>query len=276
MTGQLSYLASPHLERPLMVVGWRNDAGDLGRRVTSYLVETIGLEVLADIEPDGFFPMTSVEVTNDLVSFPSSRFNYSEKSSLITLYSDIPTYETPEFLKLILDVAARYSVGQIVMVNGLPMMTSHNTPNQIMANLSTPLLRDWLSGDGVNTDINYESPPGQKPPISAYLTWEARKRGIEAVSLWVPVPFYLAPFVDQGATRRVLAFLGKKLALPLELETAVEAENAQRTKLGVLRGMSAEVEKSLTMLESNLSLTEYEIGQLAMAVRESLSQSDSK
>lgn len=272
MIGQLNFKDSPPLERPLMVVGWRNDAGDLGRQTCDYLRRTMELKALAEIEPAGFFPMTSVEVSSDLVSFPSSRFYYSDRVPLITFFSDIPSFEVSDFLKLVLDAAARYNVGQVVPVNGFPMMLSHNMPSPILANMNSPLLREWLSGDDVNTDINYESPPGQKPPISNYLIWEARRRGIEAVSLWVPVPYYLAPQTDGGSSRRLLALLRQKMALPIDLTRAEDAEKRQRDRLGALRDRSAEVDKALTMLESNLSLTEYEAGQLAAAVRQELLQ----
>lgn len=270
MTGRLNYLATPNLERPLMVVGWKGEAGNMGQRVTSYLESTLGMTDLAEIEPVGFFSLTSVEVADDLVSFPFSRFKYSEKASLITFYTDTPAHEIPEFLQLVLEVAARHGVCQIVMINAMPMMASHNTPNPLIANLSTPLLKEWLSGDGINTDIDFESPPGPRPPLSSYLLWEARKKGIEAVSLWVPVPYYLAPFADEVGIRRALAFLREKLAVPLELEGAVNAEHALREALGELRSASVDVDKALTMLESNLSLTEYEAGQLAAAVREKM------
>ncbi|MDV2989483.1 MAG: PAC2 family protein [Dehalogenimonas sp.] len=272
MTGQLKYSAAPRLERPLMVVAWSGETGNLGQRIIGYLNDTLQMAKLADIEPGGFFGMNSVEVSSDLVSFPESVLRYSEKASLITMYSDVPAYEVPEFLKLVLDVAARYGVSQLVLVNGLPVMASHNTPSELIANLNTPLLKEWLSGDGVNTEINYESPPGQRPPISSYLIWEARQRGIEAVSLWVPVPYYLAPYTDEVGARRTLAFLREKLALALDLDGAVDAEQRLREQLGALRTGSADVDRALTMLESNMSLTEYEAGQLAAAVREKIGQ----
>lgn len=270
MTGRLKYLAAPNLERPLMVVAWQGETGNLGKRITGYLADTLNMDKLAEIEPEGFFGMNSVDVSADLVGFPVSEFRYSEKASLITFYSDVPPYEVPEFLGLILDVAARYGVSQMVLVNGLPVMASHNTPSQLIANLSTPLLKEWLSGDGVNTEINYESPPGQRPPISAYLLWEACRRGIEAASLWVPVPFYLSAYTDEVGARRILAFLREKMALPLELEGVTGAEQRLREQLGALRTGSADVDRALTMLESNMSLTEYEAGQLAAAVREKI------
>ncbi|ADJ25851.1 protein of unknown function DUF75 [Dehalogenimonas lykanthroporepellens BL-DC-9] len=270
MTGRLDYLATPNLERPLMVVGWKGEAGTVGERVTDYLAETLEMRDLADIDPVGYFSLSSVEVSDDLVSFPFSRFKYSEKSNLITFYSDTPAHDIPEFLSLVLELAARHSVCQIVTINALPVMASHNTPQPLIANLSTPLLKEWLSGDGINTDIDFESPPGPRPPLSSYLLWSARQKGIEAVSLWVPVPYYLASFSDEVGIRRALAFLREKLAVPLALEGALAAEQRLRETLGELRRDSADVDKALTMLESSLSLTEYEAGQLAAAVREKM------
>ncbi len=270
MTARLKYLASPELVRPALLVGWRGDAGNLGERTVAFLNETLSLKPLAEIEPVGFFPLSGVEVSNDLARLPDCRFYYSETAPVITLLSEIPGYEVHLFLKLVLDLAARFVVSHIVVLGGLATMASHNTPSQFLANLSTPLLKEWLSGDGINTEIDYVSPPGQKPAIATYLTWEARQRGIEAVSLWLPLPFYLAPFTDEGAAARLLSFFRQKLALPVNYEPVAEAAKRQREKLAALRSSTADVEKYLNMLESNLSLTEYEAGALAAAVRQAL------
>ena len=271
MTGRLNYLAAPELVRPALVVGWRGDAGNLGERTVAYLNESLNLKPLAEIEPVGFFQLSGVEVSNDLARLPDSRFSYSETAPVITLLSDIPVYEVHLFLKFVLDLAAKYTVSQIVVLGGLATMASHNTPSQLLANFSTPLLKDWLSGEGINTEIDYVSPPGQKPAIATYLIWEARQRGIEAVSLWLPVPFYLAPLTDEIGAARLLSFFHQKLALRSDSEPMTEAARAQREKLGILRSNSLDVEKYLNMLESNLSLTEYEAGALAASVRQALS-----
>jgi predicted ATP-grasp superfamily ATP-dependent carboligase len=270
MTERLNYLASPELVRPALIVGWRGDAGNLGERTISYLNESLALKSLAEIEPVGFFPLSGVEVSNDLARLPDSRFYYSETAPVITLLSDIPVYEVHLFLKLVLDLAARFVVSHIVVLGGLATMASHNTPSQLLANLSTPLLKEWLSDDGINTGIDYVSPSGQKPAIATYLTWEARQRGIEALSLWQPVPFYLAPFNDEGGAARLLSFFRQKLALPVDSEPLAEAAKKQREKLAGLRSSTADVEKYLNMLESNLSLTEYEAGALAAVVRQAI------
>jgi predicted ATP-grasp superfamily ATP-dependent carboligase len=270
MTGRLNYLSSPELVRPALVVGWRGDAGSLGERVVSYINESLAVQPLAEIEPVGYYPLSGVEVSNDLARLPDSRFGYSEKAQVITFLSDIPAYEVHIFLKYVLNLAANYAVSHIVILGGLPTMASHNTPSQLLANFSTPLLKDWLSGDGINTDVDYVSPPGHKPAIGTYLTWEARQRGIEAVSLWLPVPFYLASLIDQGGAARLLSFFRQKLALPVDSEPVAEAARKQREQIATLRASSPEVEKYLNMLESNLSLTEYAAGTLAAAVRQSL------
>ncbi|PPD59019.1 PAC2 family protein [Dehalogenimonas etheniformans] len=268
MTGQLKYVSTPQLRRPVLIAGWRGEAGNIGERVVSLINEAMDLKSLAEIEPVGFFQLSGVEVTRDLARLPDCRFYYSEAFNLITLLSDAPSFEVYQFIKNVLDVAARFVVSHVVVLSGFPAMASHNTPSQMLANLSTPLLKDWLAGELINTGIDYSSPPGQKPPISTYLTWEAKQRGIEAVSLWQPIPYYLAPFADETGAQRVVSLLREKLAIPIELEPVLEAAQKQREKIAALRQSVPEVEKYLTMLESNLSLTEFEAGALAAAMRQ--------
>ena len=270
MTGRLKYLSSPQLIRPMLIVGWRGDAGNIGESVITSINEATAPKPLAEIEPVGFFQLSGVEVSHDLARLPQCRFNYSDSAQVITMLSDIPSYEIHLFLKNILDLAARYVVSHIVIVAGFPAMTSHNTPNPMLANFSTPLLKEWLSGNGISTDIDYVSPPGQKPPIGTYLAWEARQRGVEAVSLWQPIPYYLAPLTDETGVQRILALFRHKLAIPIDPEPAAEAARRQREKIALLRQSTPDVEKYLGMLESNLTLTEYEAGALAAAVRQVL------
>ena len=270
MTGQLNYLASPELVRPTMIVGWRGDAGDLGERLVSFVNGSLALKPLALIEPVGYFQLSGVEVSNDLARLPDTRFSFSDSAHVITLLSDIPSYEVHLFLKYVLDLAAKYNVSHIVIVAGMPAMSSHNTPSQMLVNFSTPLLKEWFSGDGLNTEIDFVSPPGQKPSIGTYLTWEAGQRGIEAVSLWQPVPFYLAPFTDETGAHKVVSLFRQKMALPINPESLAAAARNQREGLAALRSSTPDVEKYLNMLESNLSLTEYEAGALAAAVRQVL------
>jgi predicted ATP-grasp superfamily ATP-dependent carboligase len=270
MTGQLKYVTSPILERPTLIVGWHNDAGNIGERVVSFINETLGLKPLAAIEPVGFFPLSGVEVSNDLSRLPNCRFYYSENPPLITLLSDAPSFEVHLFLKQLLDLASKFVVSHVVVLSGFPAMSSHNTPSPMLANFSTPLLKDWLAGERLNTEIDYVSPPGQKPPMSTYLTWEAKQRGIEAVSLWQPVPYYLAPFTDETGSEKVMALLRKKLDLPIESEILTGAAQKQREKIAGVRSSTPEIEKYLGMLESNLNLTEYEAGALAAALRQAL------
>ncbi|APV44138.1 putative ATP-dependent carboligase, ATP-grasp superfamily [Dehalogenimonas formicexedens] len=270
MTGLLKYAAAPQLVRPVLVAGWRGEAGNIGERVVSFINEALDLQPLAEIEPVGFFQLSGVEVSKDLARLPDCRFKYSETAHLITLLSDAPSFEVHQFLKNILDLASKFVVGHVVVVSGFPAMSSHNTPSQMLANFSTPLLKDWLSGGAVNTAIDYSSPPGQKPPISTYLTWEAKQRGIEAVSLWQPVPYYLAPFTDETGAQKVVSLLRDKLAIPVDLEPVSESAQRQREKIAAVRQSTPEIEKYLTMLESNLSLTEYEASALAAGVRQAL------
>lgn len=270
MTGQLKYFASPTLQRPALIVGWHNDAGNIGERVVSFINATMGLKQLAEIEPVGFFQLSGVEVSKDLARLPNCRFYYSENPPLITLLSDAPSFEVHLFLKQLLDLAANFVVSHVVVLSGFPAMSSHNTPSPMLANFSTPLLKDWLSGEGINTEIDYSSPPGQKPPISTYLTWEAKQRAIEAISLWQPVPYYLAPFTDETGSERVMNLLRKKLAIPVDSAHLGGAARAQREKIAGMRSSNPDIEKYLGMLESNLNLTEYEAGALGAAIRQAL------
>ncbi|MFQ6067039.1 MAG: hypothetical protein ACE5K3_07160 [bacterium] len=72
----LRFSKTPELQRPSLIVGWSRDAGKLGIKVINFLNEELGSEEFCQIRPTVFFPLRGVEVENDVVRFPESKFYF--------------------------------------------------------------------------------------------------------------------------------------------------------------------------------------------------------
>lgn len=259
------------LESSSLIVAWRDDAGKLGSRTTEYVRRKLACEALVDIEPDHFFPLDGVSIDNDISVFPETRFYQCPNKLFSLLTSDMPAFEWHEFLQLVLDVAQHHcKAKEIYTVGGMITLTAHTSPRQIVAVANSPEMKRVLAQFDVVSELEHQTMPGQRPTMSSYLLWMARKRNIPAASLWVPMPFYLTSNEDPRAWKRILSFLNTRFDLGIDLRDIDEAQMAQDSKIAELLKRMPELEEYVRKLESNLALTQEESEKLAKGMREGL------
>jgi proteasome assembly chaperone (PAC2) family protein len=247
------------------------DASQLGARVTDYLVRKLGGQPFCDVEPVDFFTLGGVVIENDVVQFPETRFYACPGSDLVVLRSAPPTFEWYRFLNLILDVAREHChVKELYTIGGMVALGAHTAPRMLTGTPNSAEFKDVLSPYGITTELNYESPPGQKPTLNSFLSWTAKVRKIPAANLWVPVPFYLLTVYDPKAEKRVLEFLNVRLDLQIDFSEIDEEIRKQNEKMGQLRSSFPEIDNCISKLESNLRLSEKENEQLINQVEEFL------
>ena len=238
--------------------------------MTDYLIRKLGGQPFCSIEPVEFFPLGGVAIENDLVQFPETRFYACPESDLVVLQSTPPSYEWYRFLNLVLDVAQHCQVKELYTVGGMVALGAHTTPRQLWGTPNSPELKRTLSQYQITRDLNYETPPGQRPTISSFLSWTAKRRNIPAANLWVPIPFYLLPVTDPRAQKKVLEFLNLRLGLHLDLSDLDEAIRQQTEKLDRMRTSYPDIDRSISRLENNIGLSEEENQRLVRQVEEFL------
>ena len=108
MIEPLKFSWQPELQSPSLVVGWNEDPGKLGARVTDYLNRKLGGQNFCEIEPVEFFTLGRVAIEDDIVQFPESKFYACLKNDLVVFKSPPPRYEWYKFLNLILDIVEHY------------------------------------------------------------------------------------------------------------------------------------------------------------------------
>lgn len=259
MKDPLKFLSRPALQFPTLVVAWSEDAGQLGPKVIDYLRRKLGSHSFGEIEPVDFFAMGGVAVENDLVKFPESWFYVSPERDLVLFESAPPASDWYRFLSLVADVAEYYChVREIHTIGGMVAIGAHTAPRQLVAAFSSSEVKTTLSTYNLVDAYDYETSPGQKPTLSSYLLWVAKRRNIPAASLWVPIPFYLAGGEDPRAEKRVLQFIDRRLDLGLDLRDLDEDVKRQSEELAEARSSNAHIEEAIAKLESNQNLSEEE------------------
>jgi proteasome assembly chaperone (PAC2) family protein len=265
----LRFFFRPTLQSPALVVAWSEDAGRLGPRVNDYLRRKLGGHSFCEIQPLDFFPMGGVAIENDLAKFPASWFYASPEHDLVLFESSPPSSDWYRFLNLVMDVAEHYChVREVHTVGGMVTIGAHTTPRQLVAAFSSTEVKKNLSSYDLVTAFDYETAASQRPTLSSYLLWVAKRRNIPAASLWVPVPFYLAGGEDLRAERRVLQFIDQRVDLGIDLRELDEGIKRQSEELAEARATHPHIEESIARLESNQGLSEEDSLRLVEEVDE--------
>jgi len=195
-----------------LVVGWEKDSGVLGATVIEYLNKKLKGQEFGEIEVSRFFSLDGVAVENKVVQFPRNRLYACEKKSLLLFAGDPPQHEWYAFLTALIDVAQTHAgVKEIYTVGGMAGLNAHTVPRELFAVFSSAEMKERLSAYHSWRDMDYQTPAGQRPTFNSFLMWAARRRGIQSVSLWVPIPFYLISAGDAQARKIVLEFFDQRL-----------------------------------------------------------------
>lgn len=271
MKDQLKFSWQPELRSPSLVVGWSVDASKLGAKITDYLNRKLGGQSFCEIEPVEFFPLGGVAIEDDLVQLSESKFYACPKNDLVVFTSAPPSYEWYNFLNLILDVAELYChVKELYIIGGMVSLSAHTAPRELLSTFNSPELKQALSHYNLAGGLNYETPPGQRPTLNSFLLWAAKRRNIPAVSLWMPIPFYLLTVDDSKAKKRVLEFFNDRFDLQIDLSDLDEEIKQQNEKITQVRSSFPEIDESIGKLENNLMLSEEESQKLLKEIERSL------
>jgi len=268
-------LRKPKFQSSSLVVGWNEDAGQLGPGVIDYLTGALGGERFGEIEPEDFFSLGGIRVEHDVAQFPESNFYSCHKNNLAIFRSTPPRFEWYKFLNLILDVAEHYcGTKQLYTIGGMVALAAHTTPRAVLATSSSQEVKESLKQYDLVRDMDYQTATGQRPTLNSFLLWLAGRRDIPGVSLWVPIPSYLVANEDPRAQKKVLQFFDERLGLNINFSDIDHEIQKQNEKLAQARLRLPEVDDYILRLESNLSLSQEENERLTKEIAEFLREEE--
>jgi proteasome assembly chaperone (PAC2) family protein len=268
---QVEVYKIPRLEKPPLIACWQvHDVGKLGSKAIDFLIEKLGGQEIAEMNPLGFFSLGGARFKDDLVQILESKFWACEDHNLLVFKSDEPAFEQHRFLSLLLDFAEHnFQIRECYTLNGVLSFVAHTLPRKILAVFTQPEFYERLQIYGLE-GMTWEGPPA----LSSYLLWLAKRRGIAGVSLWPQIPFYLATRQDPQAIKQALSFLDKRFNLGLDLGVFDSEIKYQNEKIARLREEDAEIEGYIKRLESGSSLDEEEQVALVRAIHELFARGD--
>ena len=265
----------PDLRRSSLVLGWSEDMGNLGRKATGYLNRKLKGEEFAEIEPEDFFSLGGVAIEGNLARFPESKFYTCQEHELVIFQSYYPGAEWYKFLNSVLDVAEHHCrVKELYILGAMVSFSAHTTPRELLAVVNSAEMKEVLSQYDLARDMDYQTPLGERPTLNSFLLWIAKGRNIPGVSLWVPIPFYLAAMEDAQAQKKVLSFLNERLDLKIDFNDLDQEVREQNEQLAQVRSRFPQIDDYINRLESNLMLSEEENGELIKKIEDFLRQGD--
>jgi len=257
------------LRRSSLVLGWSEDMGNLGLKATGYLNQKLKGQEFAEIEPEDFFPLGGVAIKGNLAQFPESKSYACQKHELVIFQSDSPGAEWYKFLNSVLDVAEHHcQVKELYILGAMVSFSAHTTPRELLAVVNSAEMKEALSQYDLARDMDYQTPPGERPTLNSFLLWIAKGRNIPGVSLWVPIPFYLAAVEDVQAQKKVLSFLNERLDLKIDFSDLDQEVREQNEQLARVRSRFPQIDDYINRLESNLMLSEEENEELIKKIED--------
>ena len=227
---EVIYLERPVLHEPYLIIGfegWPN-AGEISSFALRHLIDSLGAREFASIPTENFYQMSSLRPMavikeGRLIELKSSgnHFYYVKglPSNDLILFSGVePHLRWNVFADLILDLAERFRVTQVLTIGGTYDYVPHTYPPMVSSLFNHEELRERVVGAGLGL-TEYSGPIS----IHTFILETAGKRNLDAISLWGHAPQYL-----QTRNVKVACSLLKKL---IDL-TGIEIDLSDLEKAG--------------------------------------------
>jgi proteasome assembly chaperone (PAC2) family protein len=242
------------LRNPVLIAGFEgwNDAADAASSAAAWLAQhgSGDAEPVATIDPEEHFDFQSrrpqvelVEGVTRSITWPTNRF-FSvrrDERDLVVLRGVEPSYRWRSFCSAVLSVAEKAGCEMVITFGALLADVPHTREARVTGTATDPDLVDRL---GLNQS-RYEGPTG----IVGVLHDQCRAAGLKSVSLWAPVPHYLAAPPNPPATLALLERARALLDLQLDLGRLHRTAAAWRDKVNEVASADDDVSGYVRTLE---------------------------
>jgi len=228
----------PSLRSPILIAafaGWP-DAAEVASGTARFLSRKLRARRFAEIDPEEFYVFTETRPTTLILApgqraleWPANEFfswhNPSGERDIVILQGREPNLNWREYVDIVLDLATRLEVSQVIALGGTYDAVSHRGQVSMSGHATSPELRDALAEFGI-TASSYEGPSS----VQSALLEACRERNLMAASLWGHAPHYVRaapnPKVSHAMLRVLRTLLGVELDIT-ELDVAGEALEAK-------------------------------------------------
>jgi proteasome assembly chaperone (PAC2) family protein len=252
---ELRIFERPTLERPVLIGAFRgwNDGGQAATLAAGYPARLWGARKFAEIDPELFVdfqatrPMVSLEEGQTRkIEWPENTFFRAPipgaNRDAVLLVGVEPNYRWRTFSELIADLARDLGVELVVTLGALLADVPHTRPSPVTGAATDPQLVDEL---GLQLS-RYEGPTG----IVGVLHDAYRAANLDSVSLWAPVPHYIASPPNPPASLAILERFGRLVHLDLDLSRVRRTASSWREQVDQVAAGDDDIQSYVTRLEA--------------------------
>jgi proteasome assembly chaperone (PAC2) family protein len=227
----------PTLTTMVMAFGGWIDAGRAATGAVRHLIDDLGAERLASIDPEEFFVLTQERPEVRLgpdgereIHWPRSEFftwhPRDRADGLLLFCGPEPHQRWRAYTKACLEVADRCGVRQIVSLGALLASTPHTRPIRVTARCTDPAVRSVLEAWGIYRVPTYEGPTG----ISSVVLDAAARHDIQHVGFMGQAPHYLPDAENPAAIQALVSYAARLLHLSPDMSRFAEEIQEFRTQ----------------------------------------------
>jgi proteasome assembly chaperone (PAC2) family protein len=240
------------LRRPLLVAGFEgwNDAADAASSAAGWLTQHGRATRFASIDPEEHFDFQSrrpqvslVEGVTRQITWPENLFfavGYEERD-LVVLRGIEPSYRWRSFCRAVATIAQETGCEMVVTFGALLADVPHTRAARVTG---TATDTDLITRLGL-AQSRYEGPTGIVGVLNDY----CRSEGLPSVSLWAPVPHYLAAPPNPPATLALLERFAGLAGLEVDLARLERTARAWREKVDEVASGDDDVRNYVSTLE---------------------------
>jgi predicted ATP-grasp superfamily ATP-dependent carboligase len=241
------------LRRPVLVAGFEgwNDAADAASAAAQWVSQHGGpAKRIASVDPEEHFDFQARRPTVELVDGVTRAVRWPENvfftvefedRDLVVLRGIEPSYRWKSFCNAVLAVVRETGCEMVVTFGALLADVPHTRKVRITGTATDPELIRRLD----LAHSRYEGPTG----IVGVLHDACHAAGVPSVSLWAPVPHYIASPPNPPATLGLLERFGSLLGLQFRLDRLEESVGTWRRRVDEVAGDDDDVRAYVQKLE---------------------------
>lgn len=245
----------PHLRSPVLVcafAGW-NDAAGAATTALTAAAESLGAELVAQIDPEDFFDFQANRPTISLAEGQTREIEWpgnvlltatpeGAERDLVLLAGTEPNLKWRTFSEGIAEAAERLGVEMVVTLGALVADVAHTLPVPITGLASDAELVERLDLER----SSYEGPTG----VVGVLHDACARRGIPSASLWAAVPHYVAAVPNPKAALALLRRLEGLTGVAVEASALEEESDSFEDQVSNAVSANPEIQELVQKLEA--------------------------
>ena len=271
----------PELDRPVLIAafqGW-NDAGDAASVALRTFGESWSTKRFGGFNPEEFYDFQSTRPQIKFAEGVTRRIEWPENTlsvttpnaagagslgrSVILLSGPEPNYRWRTFAETLTQLAKELGAEMVVTLGALLADVPHSRPVAVSA-----LSQDLSLTEGLSLSASrYEGPTG----ITGVLHTYCAQAGLPSVSVWAPVPHYLASVPSGPAALALLNTVSGLLKIGVDTEELERSAQEYQDQVAAAVSQDSDLASYVQMLEERYD-TQTEEGPRDLPSGEELAQ----